>query len=271
MRQYKLFVCVIQVLLGAGTVSAGFDRVPQPSALIARGFAGGAKSDAVSLWVNPAVIAADTASRLFIFYTPSPFGLKALSNFGAVLALPVSFGAVAVGYSGFGTALYKEQSFSFTGSMKVALTFSAGVSVTINHVAIDRYGSATVAVFDGGLVHFLSEKISFGMAIQNFTGTSVNGGEEIPQSMIIASCFELSAGTRLIIDLVKDVRYPAEVRSGVEFAIFDVLTIRGGCTDEPSRITGGISVRSRSVIFDYAAVTHRDLGITHSFGISMEW
>lgn len=55
MTQYKLFITLIQAILFFDLQAfAGFDRIPQPTAIFAKGTAGVADVNPLGMWINPA-------------------------------------------------------------------------------------------------------------------------------------------------------------------------------------------------------------------------
>jgi hypothetical protein len=55
---------------------------------------------------------------------------------------------------------------------------------------------------------------------------------------------------------------------GVEFSPYEIVDVRFGVSNEPSRYFCGLGIHYLSVSLDYAVATHLELGLTHSFGIS---
>lgn len=270
MRQYKLFVMLIQALACIGLpVQAGFERIPQPSSVFARGFSGVSMYDADNLWLNPASQTAVSTFQSSVFYSPSPFQLPQLSNSGLIVATNLDFVNIGFGLNTFGFSLYRESVGTMAISDSVTNNLVVGVGINVNYVSIDRYGSRTFVGFDVGMIANIFENVSVGTALHNFNRPALGtGDDEIPQQIIAGISIQMSNSAVVNFDLVKDIRYPFSYRVGVQYELHEIVTIRSGITEEPSRLFGGIGIAISMFRLDYGVASHTELGLTHSLGIT---
>ncbi|MDD8017394.1 MAG: hypothetical protein PHP42_03365, partial [Bacteroidota bacterium] len=173
------------------------------------------------------------------------------------------------GLSTIGFSLYRESVGTIAVSDTLVGSVVAGAGINFNHVVIDRYGSELNVGFDLGMIIALSENIFLGASLLNFNRPTIGSADdEIPQQVISGISYQLPYHAFVSFDLVKDVRYPLSYRTAVQFSPHEIITVRAGVAQEPSRLFGGISVHLNSIQLDYGIGSHAELGLTHSIGIS---
>lgn len=270
MRQYKIFVLVIQVILFGQALYCGFERSTQPAAVIGRGMSGSAHFQFENLWLNPASIAATGSLRSSLFYNPSPFQLPQLSNYGLIAGFTSGSAAYAAGLESFGSSLYRETDMLVGASMQLSDGFNAGITIHLYHVSMERYGTSWTGSIDIGSMYQLTGNIAVGAAIQNLTGSDFGEPDDIPRTFISGVSIGFENIAVLNADIVKDLRFPIQFRVGFDLLMHEHVTIRAGVQDGPSRMFGGVSVSVLPFRFDYAYASHSDLGPSHSIGIVFE-
>jgi hypothetical protein len=268
MHQYKVFILLIQVFLITQFSLGSFERTAQPTSLFGRAFSGSALFSINNLWLNPASIARNSSFEASLFYSPSPFQLPQLSNYGLQVIKNVNEINISAGYSSFGFSLYRETVFSFSAATMVTESFAAGIALHGNHLSIQSYGSATAPMFDLGIIFSATDEINIAFSFSNFTRSSFGADDDIPQIFITGLSYSLVKDAVVTIDLVHDVRYSTTYRTGIEFSPMEFVTLRAGTQKEHSRLFGGIGIKIFSLSFDYGIATHTELGLTHSIGIT---
>lgn len=267
MRQYKLFILLIQVVILSFRLHAGFERTAQPTSLFARAFSGVAFPSESNVWLNPAALSGVVSFHSTLFYSPSPFQLPQLTNYGLILA--EDFGSVkaSLSLSSFGFSLYRETFGSFSAAYTGIEHFSAGSSLSLNYLSIQNYGTALAATIDIGLIYSLTEEFNIGASIANLNGAGF-GEDDIPRTIVAGVSYRLLDNAMATLDLVKDIRFEPTFRAGIEFSPHEIIIVRSGLQGEPSRLFGGIGIRVLPLVVEYGVATHDDLGLTHSIGIS---
>ncbi|MHB1050939.1 MAG: hypothetical protein ACYC09_12735 [Bacteroidota bacterium] len=266
--QYKLFAVFIQAVLLHCTAIAGFERNVQPTAVFAVAGSGVAMNAYEHLWLNPAASASVSSTHASLFYAPSPFQLPQLSHYGISVAHPYSFGTISLGAHTLGFPLYRESNVAFAYARPLTNEFCAGIALHVYHLAIQKYGSATKVGADIGGIFSLAEELSIGLTLGNVNGPDIGDGEEIPRFFSFGTAIRPVGSAVITFDIVKDIRFPATYRAGIEFSPIDAVALRTGLQGDPSRIFGGVSIIVAPFAFHYGIGTHTDLGLTHSIGIS---
>jgi len=268
MQQYKLFILLIQVICGWSFLCAGFERTAQPTSVFARAFSGVAMQTESNVWINPASLASLTSFRSTIFYSPSPFQLSQLTNYGLLVAKDFYVVQTGIAVSSFGFTLYRETTGSIIFANRMLDKFSFGASISLYHLSIAEYGSAASLAFDVGGIYSLTDEVNIGVAINNLNGAAFGEDDDVPQTFLAGISYHIIDDAAVNFDLVKDVRYEPTYRASVEFSPHEIMVLRAGIQGEPSRLFGGIGVTILPFTVDYGIATHADLGLTHSIGIS---
>ncbi len=269
MRQYKIFVLVLQVIVSQ-SIFCGFDRIAQPTAVFGKGFSGAAVYLHDGSGINPAASGNLQNSFVSIFYSPSPFQLSQLSNSGISAGKNFNFGNIAFSAATFGFSLYRENSAMLNYSLKLKNEFSIGASINVNNVSIASYGSASTVGIDAGVIFSPIENIFLGFSALNINRPNLSSyNDEIPLLYNAGIAYRIEEIATLNIDLQSEFRSNAEWKFGIEFTPLQFVTLRAGYNESIHRLFGGIGIEYGGIQFNYGAALHNELGTTHSIGITI--
>jgi hypothetical protein len=276
---FKLFVSVLTyqrwtlllalLVLHAQKATAGFERIALPPRVLARALSPSYAGDVESLLLNPSAIAPLQSLYVSAFHSPSPFDLSQLSNGGVFAASPLKFFNVGLAVTSTGFSLYRELTATATLAKELDGRFFIGCNINCDYLAIANYGTAYAVGIDVAASMQVTDDLRWGFSLLNVNRPRIGElNDELPQVYLTGISCELLTTASVFLTIVKDVRYPASGRMGVEFSPYEIVSVRFGLSDEPSRYIGGIGIHYSSVSVDYAVATHLELGLTHSFGIS---
>jgi hypothetical protein len=268
MRQYKVLLILIQVILCLQKCAAGFERTSQPTGVLSRAFSGSAAFSADHLWLNPATIAREQDLQATLFYSPSPFQLKQLSTFGASVTGAFEQIRLGGGLQSFGSSLYREMTGTLCLAHEITGSFSAGVSMQLYHLSIERYGTALRFAADVGFIVALNETMTFGSVLRNLTGTDFGSDDDIPQEFCSGITVRTGSWGRFSFDMIKDIRYPLTYAAGADVVLVGPVTLSIGFSGGTSILTGGLNIELFEMTFQYAVSSHQVLGLTHSLGVT---
>ena len=225
-------------------------------------------ADPFSLFNNPAGLAEINSNSIGIYYSPSPFGLKELSNGFGVTSQPTSFGTLSGGFMIYGFELYKETKLTLGLGKKFANNFSFGISTTYKNISIKNYGAKGFIILNAGGIAELSRNINIGFSLENFTRTTINNEEnQIPVVFWTGISYKVLDELQLFAALKKEISYNVSFRFGAEYFLLDFLQLRFGTANEPDTYSGGIGINYKMLQVDYAVSSHHLLGLTHQFGL----
>jgi hypothetical protein len=214
--------------------------------------------------LNPALGKSLPGIQLALDAEPAPFGLSELTCAG--IAANADLGTVAVTLSAtrMGGELYRETVLSAGASVPVGLRVTIGVSGEMRHVRIRSYGNAASFALTLGACCLPADRLSVGAAVSQAVATRLGESGEKPEPTIQ---FGLSAGPLegflVGAEIWKSSLFPAELHAGVEYALSDILRLRGGISQEPPGLTFGAGLIAGRLALDYAAVFHPLLGPSH--------
>jgi hypothetical protein len=221
-----------------------------------------------SFFENPAGLAQINHDEAGVFFSPSPYGMSELKNAYAAFSHPMNFGAVAVGGMIYGFELYKETQISLGASYNYDDKFYVGGVFNYKNFSIKNYGSKNTIILDIGVLARLTDKLNFGFSYKNITHESLTTEtDELPVSICSGLSYKIIDNCTASLAIEKDVRYKASPRFGIDYAIIKYLSIRTGLSKNPNLYSFGIGVNYSLLNFNYAVVTHQELGLTLQVGV----
>ena len=258
------------VLLMADNALGAFERMPQggrPTAL------GGATlslpRDSWAAFSNPGLLPTVDERFLSVFYVPQQFGLKELARGSFSYVEPTSLGTFSLSGQRFGFELYREVTVSASFGRSISDAVHVGLNLTYNSLSIQNYGSAGTVGLDLGALIQITDQVWWGVAAFNVNAPTIGQAKErLPQVFASGLTYAPISDGRISVALMKDVRFPTELKLGVEYTIISGVDLRGGMSGEPSTLNAGLGLRYGFVQLDYAFSEHSDLGAGHQISIS---
>jgi hypothetical protein len=223
---------------------------------------------------NPAAQAA-LPDRTVSFYARQSFGLAALRYGATHAAVPFDWGTVSSGVSTFGFEAYREihASAGYARGLQLGTTrtLRVGGRLRYYHTAIEGYGHAQAVGLNAGLQVALLRSLRFGVHATNLHGATLGDSVPIPRTLAVGLHYRALDRLRVLVDVFKDVRFPATVRGGLEVRPVDPLLLRVGGTTAPARFAGGIGVRLGALTAQVAAERHQTLGWSPAASFRVRW
>lgn len=238
------------------------------------GYASTALTTAAGPHANPAVSAL-RENRTITFYGREAYGLSLL-RYGAVHgAWPMDWGTISMGGSTFGDDAYREVHYS----LGVARGFQLGTSRQIQvglraryyHTQIDEYGGAGALGLHVGLLVPLLPSVHFGAHVTNVNAPSLVNAEPLPQTLSVGLQYRVTRQFFVVMDVFKDLAFPAAIRGGLEVHPVSALALRAGITSTPTRFTGGIGLQLGWIRAHVAAEQHAELGWSPAASLELRW
>jgi hypothetical protein len=263
---------IIFLLLIPHIVRGGFERTQMGGRPVALGNAFVALGDDPwTITYNPAGLNQIHIATFSLFYSPQPFGVSELSTTAVAVLFPTSIGAIGGALRRQGFDLYREVSATF-GYANTIRDVSIGINVNYHAVSIKSYGTSATIGLDAGLLIPLVEGLRWGASFKNVNAPSIGAAREpLPQSFITGVAYFPIHALTLVVDVQKESRVDLSPRFGFEYWLVDTFALRGGVSDAPSEISGGIGIRNSMLQFDYAFVSHPVLGATHQASVTFSW
>jgi hypothetical protein len=225
-------------------------------------------NDAFSLFTNPSGLAQMNWIETGVFYSPSPFGVKELSNAFFAASIPTEYGSFGLGVTTYGFELYKENKFILTYANRYAKNFFYGVSLSLNHLSIRNYGEDNALAFSLGALYYLSPDFRFAFIAENLNkATWGKEKNQIPTIYRSGISYDVLRNVSLNFSLESEVGFNPSLQCGINYDLNDYFSLRSGFANEPSKYSAGFGIHYSQFEIDYAIFTHQELGLTHQFSV----
>lgn len=217
--------------------------------------------------MNPAALCSPARLTAQISYS-RPYDLPDITSGRMHLLYSRSSLATGLSLASFGNDIYNESSFLVAGALKLGTRSSMGLSVSVNRLSIKGYGNSSTILFNMGVLTELASGLRWGAAVKNLTESRIGQGrEKLPQEIRSGLCYSPVRQLNLLFDLVKDERFPIDMRFAAEYAVVPVFTLRAGLGAEPAQYSFGFGVDFGFGGIDYGLRNHDSLGYSHLFSI----
>lgn len=227
--------------------------------------------NAWAVFYNPAGIARLVHNEVSVFYLPQQFGLKELSTTVIAGNYNSNVGTFGFGVRRFGFSLYKE----ITATIAYASMFLgvyAGANLNYYSLTISNYGNDVAIGMDAGILFPLVKDFDFGISVKNLNMPTIGKRrEKLPQ--IFSTGINYSPVENLVVaaDYRKEIGFEGSPRFGVEYKVFEFASLRAGAANNPPTYTAGIGVEYKFIQIDYSFFTHQELGMSHTFSVTLIW
>jgi hypothetical protein len=265
-------LCVVLLFFTSVVESrAAFETRPLPERLAMGGTGTAGTLSPGAYPANPAGLATIPNSIVTAGYTPGLFGLNELERGTLVYIQPTGMATFSVAASAFGSDLYRETVVGIAAAREILPNLLVGLAFDFFHLSITEYGQAWTFGLSLGALAGISETLHWGFSLSNINTPAMGQEkEDLPQEFRTGLEYRPAPDVILALDVAKDIRYPAEVRLGAGYAVFDILTLRGGSSTNPSTFMAGIGVRFSPATLDYAFASHPAIGGTHEVSLTVD-
>ncbi len=217
-----------------------------------------------SLFNNVACLQQINKSELGIYYSPSPFGLKELSNAFIAYADSFSFGRLAVGAMYYGFELYNEEKAVLGYANKIYDGLYIGIALNIHTVSIKNYGKDAAFYLNSGLTVNITDRLLWGFSLSNINkATFGSEKDQIPSVIKSGLSYNPMENLTFTCAFEKETYYTENISFGIEYDIIEILSLRSGFSSRIPNYSGGIGIHYSVFNLNYAFVYHSDLGFTH--------
>lgn len=221
-------------------------------------------------------------------FASQAFGISELRVVALAVAAPTRYATFAANARTYGFSDYRETRIGLGAARRFPLSSSrsihVGLSAHMHSVSIDGFGStSTISASAGAQVDVLPT-LRAGLQARNVS--RIGRSEESDLASPLSAAPAIAAGlafraaerATVALDAEKDLDFPVAIRAGVEVWVIDILALRGGFATgltssggAPTRLSGGIGVRSGMIRADVAAEYHETLGLTPAVSVGVEF
>lgn len=270
----RLFLFVILIFsIPIQNIFAQFENTDVGAKPIALGGAFTALSNnSIAIFYNPSGPSQMPFREFSVFYSPAPFGLTELSYGAFTYIEPTKFGTFGIAGKKYGFELYSELTGVLNYSNEYQKKFYYGLNFNFYNLKIERYGSASTFSLDIGILTYLTDYLRLGFSALNINRARIGQTrEKLPQVYRTGLAINLKKDLTLLLDMEKDTRFDASVKSGLEYNLYNMIDLRLGIGSEPTKFSCGIGIYYSLFQLDYGFYTHQDLGLTHQASITVNF
>jgi hypothetical protein len=216
-----------------------------------------------SLFSNPALLNGNDTS--VGFYGLRNYGFAEITDMSAMASMPTGYGVAALGFHRYGDNLFNETRIRL-GYKNEWQMLHFGLVANYNHISFGaNYGSGGALGLDVGIAAEITDDLWVGARSTNvnrpeYQYQSMN--EYLPREISIGLSYGLNELAILAFDMVKDVRFPASYRGGLEISVIENLKGRIGVTTEPLSYSMGFGYGMDQWDINFAVQKHELLGFS---------
>ena len=220
-----------------------------------------------SVFNNPAGLAQlNQSSAMFAYRTI--FDFAPFNTVSAGVVLPTKVGTAGISVYRFGDNLFNSQMLSGMISHQIGIM---GIGLRANYLQfnIEGFGRKAIFVTDIGGIAKLSDQLTFGVQVTNFTQSSVSDkdDERIPTIINIGISYQPTDDLFISFEGEKDVDLSADLKIGIEYKILDKVFVRTGFTVDTGTHSFGAGIKLDRFFFDYGVKMDQYLGNNHNLGL----
>jgi hypothetical protein len=267
-----LFLLVIFILF-VNQLSAQNDNYPVGARASAMANANIAESDVWSVSHNQAGLG---FFRHFAigFHHENKFVVPEYSLHAIALTLPGLKGTLGFSYSYFGYTKFNESKFGFAYGKAFGNKFAFGVQLNYHHTYLEGdYGNRNALSVEGGLQFKPTDKITFAAHVFNPSRATISESvlDTIPTILKVGSSIRPFEKIFVSVEAEKYLKEDVNIKSGLEYFLFESLFLRGGISTKPSTSTFGLGYKMKKLSADIAFTHHEILGFTPHFSMQIEF
>lgn len=262
---------LIALTLHSCLAFAGLENHRASARSLALGGTGLLYNDAYACWNNQAALGFASNKSISAYYE-MPATLADIRMVGVAAAYPLkkysAFGFSAYNY---GNQNYSETKVGFGYGMKLNAKVSVGAQVDYFQLVFgDNYGSTWAVTAELGVMAELSKNLFWGAHLYNPNRANVGGiiDERSPAIYRTGLSYVFGNQSTFNIEIEKDSRNLARIRSGLEYHITEILYLRGGIATNPFIYSFGFGIKAKNFAIDVASSMHAYLGYTPSCAIT---
>jgi len=193
------------------------------------------------------------------------FLMKELGYYAVTTSIPVRTGVMGVSGLFTGYQSYSAQTFSLAYGMPFGKNIMAGASlVYIFQKAGNESQGLHLVSYKIGTIVGLSDKISLALVTFNPFQLSYKSEEYVnaPSDFIIGLSYQYNSSLLIIAELEKNLDYPFQIKTGIEFSYNERFVLRGGIRGFPASYSFGAALRVKKIQIEMASCYHQYLGFT---------
>ena len=192
------------------------------------------------------------------------FLVKELSLSSGIFIIPVLSSVIAFSVYQFGQTTFRHEKFAlaFARSLNPRLHFGIQFNYYRFFLAEENRSIGSPGV-ELGFQYQLTHQVLLGIHTLNPYRTSIqtlSGEYSYPSIFNIGASFQLSESFGFVAELQKELLYPLNIKTGLEYNILKKLFIRTGVSGKPYQLSAGMGFAVKKLKIDLAVAYNQYLG-----------
>ncbi len=232
------------------------------------GGAGAAMPGVLALRLNPASICCTASFFLMMGYSRA-FGLSELDHYHAALGKQFGHGRLAVAMESFGFESYRQQTVHIVGAGLVErFGLAIGAAISAQRLSIPGVDLPQPVNTSVGVIKQLGQLLQIGASVRRVlqTGNAIEEG----RLLVVGGTLRPTRQLVIVLDALKDGRFPLSIRAGMEVLPVRLLALRGGMSTAPETLSFGAGIHAGTARLDVAVHRHAALGWSRAVSLWIE-
>ena len=267
-------ICLILSFFICLQVLASNENTPAGARSFALGKASVALIDNWGAFNNQAALALIKNTNISAYYE-NRFRIKELSLKAICISNNNRFGSFSINYNEIGFDIYKESKIGFSYSRSLTKNFWVGIQFDRFEKKLNTtYGSQAKYSFEIGLLSQPTKKLLIGFHLFNPTQAKFSttyGKNEIATSARLGCTWRLSEQAIICSEIQKTLDNSPQIKTGVEYEIYQKLFLRCGFHNHPNTLSFGIAYHYKFLKINLAFSRHPILGYTPATDLSFQF
>ncbi len=222
---------------------------------------------------NPAALAEIKKMGFGVSYE-NRFLLKELQSQGLTVVVPLKSGVLSLGVQSFGYNQLRTFRSGLGYSLKLAEFLALGVQLNHHFLKINPiYGSQQTLTGEIGLLAKVNKNLKIGVSVFNISRNKLAEFSEDRYSTLLrlGVGYELSKKLLVLCEAEKNVEFPLNIKSGIEYQPITDFYLRGGFATAPIEYSFGVGYcYKKNYKLDLGSAFHQILGWSPHFSLTVQ-
>ena len=197
------------------------------------------------------------------------YGLKELSNYAAVFALPLHRGVLSLNLNYNGFELYNNTKVGLGFGKQLSKTFALGIQLDYLGIYIaEKNITLSNYTFEIGVQKELNKKLLLGVHLINPTSVSINKNELIPTLFKIGLRHQTNSKVRLLGEYELESEQEEQLKFGIGYQLIKELELRIGINTKIASNSFGLGYNLNNININFSVTRHEVLGYSTQFSVS---
>jgi hypothetical protein len=228
-------------------------------------------SDVWSIHHNQAGLAAVKRFSVAVAYE-KPFSGYDLKSHSTAIVLPVQNNVFGLSVQQYGNLTYIYQSVGLSYAKNFGNQLFAAMAFNYHSLKIDNYGNTHTYSVAAGLQYKINKNLTIGAHLSSPGFRDFDKDLELPvlTRIQLGASYHFSEKFLLAMSADKSFRGHLDVRTGVEYRIIEMLSLRGGLSANAFRQYAGFGVNYKKLNMDLSVSSQPIVGYSPQISLSYE-